>query len=179
MEIIQVLDKKFALSVPEEVLQEAVKRIGERINQDLAGKNPLFICVLNGAFMFGADLMKIINFPCEISFVKLSSYDGLYSTEKIKEVIGLSESVVDRNVVVVEDIVDTGNTMEKILLSLGAKGAKSIKTVTLLLKPDALQKDIKIDYVAMEVPNDFLVGYGLDYNGYGRNLKGLYSVVNE
>jgi hypoxanthine phosphoribosyltransferase len=123
--------------------------------------------------------MKIINFPCEVSFVKLSSYDGLYSTEKIKEVIGLSESVVDRNVVVIEDIVDTGNTMEKILLSLGAKGAKNIKTVTLLLKPDALQKDIKIDYVAMEVPNDFLVGYGLDYNGYGRNLKGLYSVVNE
>ncbi len=179
MEIIQILDKKFALSTSEEVLQEAVKRIGESINRDLADQDPLFICVLNGAFMFGADLMKIINFPCEISFVKLSSYEGLYSTERIKEVIGLNESVVDRNVVVVEDIVDTGYTMEKILLSLETKGAKSIKTVTLLLKPDALQRDIKIDYVAMEVPNDFIIGYGLDYNGYGRNLKALYTVINE
>ncbi len=179
MDVVQILDKKFALTTSEETVQNAVKRIAEVINKDMRDKNPLFVCVLNGAFMFAADLMKTIDFPCQISFVKLASYEGLYSTEKIKEVIGLNESVVDRHVVVVEDIVDTGFTMEKILLSLSAKGAKSIKTATLLLKPDALQKNLQIDYVAMEIPNDFIVGYGLDYNGYGRNLKGIYTVIDE
>ncbi len=179
METVQILDKKFSLSTPESVIQDAIKRIGDALNKDLADKDPFFICVLNGAFMFAADLMKLMNFPCQISFVKLSSYEGLYSSEKIKEIIGLNESVVDRNVVIVEDIVDTGLTMERLLHSLGTKGPKSIKTVTLLLKPDALQRDIKIDYVALEVPNDFIVGYGLDYNGYGRNLRAFYTVVNE
>ncbi len=179
MDVVQILDKKFALTTSEETVQNAVKRIAEVINKDMRDKNPLFVCVLNGAFMFAADLMKTIDFPCQISFVKLASYEGLYSTEKIKEVIGLNESVVDRHVVVVEDIVDTGFTMEKILLSLSAKGAKSIKTATLLLKPEALQKNLQIDYVAMEIPNDFIVGYGLDYNGYGRNLKGIYTVIDE
>lgn len=179
MDVVQILDKKFALTTSEETVQNAVKRIAEVINKDMRDKNPLFVCVLNGAFMFAADLMKTIDFPCQISFVKLASYEGLYSTEEIKEVIGLNESVVDRHVVVVEDIVDTGFTMEKILLSLSAKGAKSIKTATLLLKPEALQKNLQIDYVAMEIPNDFIVGYGLDYNGYGRNLKGIYTVIDE
>ena len=177
MSKIQIKDKEFALSIPESDILAAVKRVGEEINKDMVGTNPLFICVLNGAFMFAGDLMKTVNIPCEITFVKLSSYDGIYTTGAVKEIIGLNESVVDRNVVVVEDIVDTGITMERILSSLNAKGAKSIRVATFLQKPDALQRDIQIDYIAMKIPNDFIVGYGLDYDGYGRNLKDIYTVV--
>jgi hypoxanthine phosphoribosyltransferase len=177
MSVIQIKDKQFGLSIPDETIQKAVKAVGEKINQDMAGTDPLFICVLNGAFMFAGDLMKTINIPCEITFVKLSSYDGFYTSGKVKEIIGLNESVVGRNVVVVEDIVDTGITMERILDSLRAKGATSIRVATFLQKPDALQRDIQIDYVAMKIPNDFIVGYGLDYDGYGRNLKDIYTVV--
>ncbi len=177
MEVIQIHDKQFALSITADVIQEAVKKVGNDINRDLGGTNPLFICVLNGAFMFAGDLMKTVNFPCEITFIKLSSYEGIYTTGAVKEVIGLNESVVGRNVVIVEDIVDTGITMEKIIHSLEAKGAKSIKVVTFLQKPDALQRDIKVDYVVMKIPNEFIVGYGLDYDGYGRNLRELYTLV--
>lgn len=178
MDIIQIRDKKFSLSIPESEIQLAVKQVGEKINRDLADKNPLFICVLNGAFMFAADLMKTVNLPCEITFIKLSSYEGLYTSGAVKEIIGLNESVVGRNVVVVEDIVDTGITMERILNSLHAKGAKEIHVATFLQKPDALQRDIQVDYVAMKIPNDFIVGYGLDYDGYGRNLKDIYTVID-
>ncbi len=176
---IQIKDKEFALSIPEEEILKAVKEVGLAINRDLEGTNPLFICVLNGAFMFAGDLMKTINIPCEITFIKLSSYDGLYTSGTVKEIIGLNESVVGRNVVVVEDIVDTGITMGRILSSLKAKGASDIRIATFLQKPDALQKDINVDYVAMKIPNDFIVGYGLDYDGYGRNLKDIYTVVAE
>jgi len=179
MSTIQIKDKTFRLSIPESEILAAVRKVAEDINHDIAGKNPLFICVLNGAFMFAADLMKNVNIPCEITFVKLSSYEGLYTTGSVKEVIGLSESVVGRNVVIVEDIVDTGITMERILSSLRAKGANEIKVATFLQKPDALQRDITVDYVAMKIPNDFIVGYGLDYDGYGRNLKDIYTVVSE
>jgi len=179
MKIIEIKDKRFSLSIPEVEIQAAVRRVAEDINRDIADKNPLFICVLNGAFMFAGDLMKTINFPCEITFIKLSSYDGLYTTGAVKEIIGLNESVVGRNVVVVEDIVDTGITMERILSSLRAKGANEIKVATFLQKPDALQRDITVDYVAMKIPNDFIVGYGLDYDGYGRNLKDIYTVIQE
>lgn len=177
MNTIQIHDKKFTLSITEAEIQAAVKRVGEAINRDMPDANPLFICVLNGAFMFAGDLMKTVNFPCEITFVKLSSYEGLMTTGSVKEVIGLNESVVGRNVVVVEDIVDTGITMEKIISSLQAKGAKSIKVATFLQKPEALQRDIQVDYVAMKIPTQFIVGYGLDYDGYGRNLKEIYTVV--
>ena len=179
MDTIQIHDKKFVLSISENEIQAAVKRVGEDINRDLSDSDPLFICVLNGAFMFAGDLMKTVNFPCEITFVKLSSYDGLTTTGIVKEVIGLNESVVGRNVIVVEDIVDTGITMEKIIASLNAKGAKSIKIATFLQKPAALQRDIQLDYVAMKIPNKFIVGYGLDYDGYGRNLKEIYTAVGE
>jgi hypoxanthine phosphoribosyltransferase len=175
---IQIKDKLFSLSIPESDILKAVKAVANQINTDLSGSNPLFICVLNGAFMFASDLMKEISFPCEITFIKLSSYEGLYTSGSVKEIIGLNESVVGRNVVVVEDIVDTGITMERILESLIAKGAKDIHIATFLQKPDALQRDIKIDYIAMKIPNDFIVGYGLDYDGYGRNLKDIYTVVS-
>jgi hypoxanthine phosphoribosyltransferase len=177
MDTIQIHDKKFRISISEAEIQAAVRRVGEAINRDASDSNPLFICVLNGAFMFAGDLMKVINFPCEITFVKLSSYDGFLSTGTVKEVIGLNESVVGRNVIVVEDIVDTGITMERILQSLEAKGAKSIRIATFFQKPEALQRDVKVDYVAMNIPNDFIVGYGLDYDGYGRNLKEIYTVL--
>lgn len=179
MNTIQIKDKKFFLSIPEVEILAAVSKVAEAINHDIADKNPLFLCVLNGAFMFAADLMKNVNIPCEITFIKLSSYEGLYTTGAVKEIIGLNESVVGRNVVVVEDIVDTGITMERILSSLKAKGANEIRVATFLQKPDALQRDIKIDYIAMKIPNDFIVGYGLDYDGYGRNLKDIYTVVSE
>ena len=179
MKTIQIRDREFVLSIGEKEIQEAVKKVAEQMNKDLVGKNPLFICVLNGAFMFTGDLMKHLDVPCEITFIKLSSYDGLYTTGTVKEVIGLNESVVDRNVVIVEDIIDTGITMERILDSLKAKGAKDIKVATFLQKPDALQRDIPIDYVAMKIPNQFIVGYGLDYDGHGRNLRDIYTVVSE
>ena len=178
MDIIQIKDKQFKLSIPDNEIQQAVARVGNEINRDLEGTNPLFICVLNGAFMFAGDLMKTIHIPCEITFIKLSSYDGLYTSGTVKEIIGLNESVVGRNVVVVEDIVDTGITMERILSSLKAKGANDIKVATFLQKPDALQRDVVVDYVAMSIPNDFIVGYGLDYDGYGRNLKDIYTVLD-
>ena len=177
MNTIQIHDKKFRLSISEAEIQAAVRRVGEEINRDTSDLNPLFICVLNGAFMFAGDLMKVVNYPCEITFVKLSSYEGLITTGSVKEVIGLSESVVGRNIIVVEDIVDTGITMERILSSLRAKGAKSIRVCTFFQKPEALQRDITVDYVAMKIPNDFIVGYGLDYDGYGRNLKEIYTLV--
>jgi hypoxanthine phosphoribosyltransferase len=177
MSVITIIDRQFKLSIRHEEIQEAVKSVGEAINRDLASANPLFICVLNGAFMFAGDLMKVVNIPCEITFIKLSSYEGLYTSGTVKEVFGLNESVVDRNVVVVEDIVDTGITMEKIINSLEAKGAASIKVATFLQKPAALQRDITVDYAAMKIPNEFIVGYGLDYDGYGRNLKDIYTVV--
>ena len=179
MDSIQIKDKQFTLSIPECEILTAVKKVAFQINSDLKGTNPLFICVLNGAFMFASDLMKEIDFPCEITFIKLSSYEGLYTSGSVKEIIGLNESVVGRNVVVVEDIVDTGITMERILESLMAKGAKDIHVATFLQKPDALQRNIKIDYIAMKIPNDVIVGYGLDYDGYGRNLKNIYTVVND
>jgi hypoxanthine phosphoribosyltransferase len=179
MSIIQIKDKKFSLTIPETEILAAVRKVADAINHDIADKNPLFICVLNGAFMFASDLMKNVNIPCEITFIKLSSYEGLYTTGAVKEIIGLNESVVGRNVVVVEDIVDTGITMERILSSLRAKGANEIRVATFLQKPDALQRDIQIDYIAMKIPNDFIVGYGLDYDGYGRNLKDIYTLVTE
>ena len=178
MSVITIKDRQFRLSITHEEIQKSVKQVGEAINKDLAGTNPLFICVLNGAFMFAGDLMKTVNIPCEITFIKLSSYAGLVTSGTVKEVLGLNESVVGRNVVVVEDIVDTGITMEKIIKSLETKGAADIKVVTFLQKPAALKRDVKIDYVAMKIPNDFIVGYGLDYDSYGRNLKDIYTVVD-
>lgn len=179
MKTIKIKDKEFSVSIPEEKIQEAVKNVAERINWDLAGKDPLFLVVLNGAFMFAADLMKYVTIPSEITFIKLSSYQGTTSTGVVKEIFGLNESVEGRTVVVVEDIVDTGFTMERIINSLKEKQAAEIRVATFFLKPDSLQRDIELNYVAMEIPNDFIVGYGLDYDGYGRNLKEIYTLIPE
>ena len=177
MDTIKIKGKEFAVSIPEEKILKEVERLATQISRDLEGKNPLFLGILNGSFMFAADLFRQITIPAEISFVKLASYEGTASTGVIKEVIGLSESVSGRTIVVVEDIVDTGCTMQKLLENLGTRSPESIHVCTLLLKPEKLKVDLNVEYVALEIPNDFIVGYGLDYDGYGRNLKDIYTVV--
>ena len=151
---------------------------GSLNTSDLADKNPLFLSVLNGSFMFTADLLKHITIPCEISFVKLASYQGVTSTGVIKEVIGLNQDIAGRTVVIVEDIVDTGLTMQRLLETLGTRNPESIHIASLLVKPEKLKVDLNIEYVAMEIPNDFIVGYGLDYDGFGRNYPDIYTVVD-
>jgi hypoxanthine phosphoribosyltransferase len=177
MKSVQIKDKTFTLSIPAEKIQEEVKRVAEQINKDLAGTNPVFICVLNGAFMFAGDLMKYITIPCEVTFVKLSSYEGIISTGKVKEVLGLSEDIEGRTIVIVEDIIDTGLTMAKIIDSLHRFHPKEFKVASFLQKPDALQVQVPLDYVAIKIPNDFIVGYGLDYDGFGRNLPHIYTLA--
>lgn len=179
MESIHIKDKKFAISITEEQILKEVDRVAEEINRDLKDKNPLFLSVLNGSFMFTADLMKRITIPCEISFVKLASYQGISSTGKITEVIGVNEDISGRCVVIVEDIVDTGLTMQRLLETLGTRNPKEIHIASLLVKPEKLQVPLNIKYAAMNIPNDFIVGYGLDYDGLGRNYKDIYTVINE
>ncbi|MBR0042920.1 MAG: hypoxanthine phosphoribosyltransferase [Bacteroides sp.] len=179
MESIQIKDKKFAISITEEQILKEVDRVAEEINRDLKDKNPLFLSVLNCSFMFTADLMKRITIPCEISFVKLASYQGISSTGKITEVIGVNEDISGRCVVIVEDIVDTGLTMQRLLETLGTRNPKEIHIASLLVKPEKLQVPLNIKYAAMNIPNDFIVGYGLDYDGLGRNYKDIYTVINE
>jgi hypoxanthine phosphoribosyltransferase len=158
MKRIQLLDKQFALSIPASDIKKALWEMAEKMNKELRDKNPLMICILNGSFMFSSDLMKLIDFPCEISFVKLSSYDGMGSTGKVKQLIGLNENIEDRTVVLLEDIVDTGVTIENLMNQLEAQKPKDVKVATLLFKPDACKKDVKLDYVGLEIPNEFIVG---------------------
>ncbi len=179
METIKIKDKEFSISIPAEEIQKQVKRVADEINRDLKDENPIFLSVLNGSFMFAADLMRHINIPSQISFIKLASYQGTASTGVIKEVMGLSEDITDRTVVIVEDIVDTGLTMQRLLETLGTRRPKQIRIATLLVKPDKLKVDLDINYVAMRIPNNFIVGYGLDYDGYGRNYPDIYTVVGE
>lgn len=179
MSVVQILDKKFKTSIPAPEIKERVKAVAERINNDLKDKNPLFLAVLNGSFIFAADLMREITIPCEISFVKLASYQGTTSTGKITEVIGINEDLSGRCIVIVEDIVDTGLTMKRMLETLGTRSPAEIHICTLLVKPDKLQVDLNIEYAAMKIPNDFIVGYGLDYNQQGRNLPDIYTVVED
>ena len=177
MSIVKIKDKTFRTFIPEDQIAERVKAVAERINKDLADKNPLFLAVLNGSFIFAADLMRYITIPCEISFVKLASYQGTTSTGVIKEVIGLNEELAGRTVVILEDIVDTGFTIKRMIETLGTRGPESVHICTLLLKPGKLQVPLNVEYVAMEIPNDFIVGYGLDYDQQGRNLRDIYTLV--
>jgi len=175
--IVQLHDKRFKTFIPATEIDKAVSKMAEKMNKDLVGKNPLFIVVLNGAFMFASDLLKKINIDCEITFVKLSSYVGTKSSHLVREIIGLDKSLSGRNVVVLEDIIDTGITMHNTLPKLRNMEASDVKIATLLFKPKAFQKDFNIDYIGMEIPNDFIVGYGLDYDGAGRNLGDIYKIV--
>lgn len=177
MSIVKVKDKTFKTFIPEEEIQQRIKDVAEKINKDMAGKTPLFLAVLNGSFVFAADLMRYITIPCEISFVKLASYQGTISTGEIKEVIGINEDLEGRTVIILEDIVDTGFTMKRMLETLGTRGPESLHICTLLLKPGKLQVPLNIEYAAIEIPNDFIVGYGLDYDQQGRNLRDIYTLV--
>ena len=177
MSIVKIKDKTFKTSISQEEIQQRIKEVAARINKDMEGKNPLFLGVLNGAFMFAADLMREITIPCEISFVKLASYQGTTSTGKVKEIFGINEDLTDRTVIIIEDIVDTGLTMAHMLDVLKQQNPASIDICTLLLKPGKLQVDLDIRYCCMEIPNDFIVGYGLDYDGYGRNTRDIYTLI--
>ena len=172
--MVTIKDKQFKPYISSEKILEAVKNVADKINQDLAGESPVFLAVLNGSFMFAADLMKEINLNCEISFVKLASYHGTTSSGTITELIGLNQDLAGRTVVILEDIVDTGNTVEKLAELLNNKKVKSFKIATAFFKPSAYTKKLKIDYIGLEIPNDFVVGYGLDYDGLGRNLKDVF-----
>ncbi len=179
MSIVRIKGKTFKTSIPEKEIKERIQVVADRINHDMADKNPLFLAVLNGAFIFAADLMRMITIPCEISFVKLASYQGTTSTGKVTEVMGINEDLTDRTIVIIEDIVDTGLTMKRMVETLGTRHPASVHICALLVKPEKLQVDLNIEYAAMEIPNDFIVGYGLDYDQQGRNLSDIYTLVNE
>lgn len=178
MKTVTLKDKTFGISIPETELLKAVDNVAEKMNADLKGKNPLFLIVLNGAFMFASDLLKRVEIPAQLSFVKVSSYCGTCSSGNVTELIGLNEDVKGRNVVIIEDIVDSGRTMYGMVEKLKSMGVGELRIATLFFKPEALKYDLKIDYAAMEIPNDFIVGYGLDYDGYGRNLRDIYTLIN-
>ena len=178
MTTIKIKDLTFKPFISEHELQILIKNVALQINKEYAGKTPLFLGVLNGSFMFMSDLMKSIDLECLISFVKLASYEGTESTGSVNQLIGLNESLEGRDVIIVEDIVDTGNTLEKLYQVILEKNPESLKIATLLYKPEAYKKEFNIDFVAKEIPNDFVVGYGLDYDGYGRNLSSIY-VLNQ
>lgn len=174
MQEVTLKDKTFVPYISSEVILDSVRKMAEQINKELINENPLFLVVLNGSFMFAADLLKEVSFPCEISFIKLASYHGTSSSGVVTEMIGLTEDIKGRTVVVVEDIVDTGVTLEKLVAVLQKKDVKQIKVASFLMKPDAYKKSIPIDYIGMKIPNDFVIGYGLDYDGLGRNMKSIY-----
>lgn len=170
-------DKSFRPYITEQQILAAVRQIADKINQDYAGKTPLIVPILNGSFMFASDLVKELTCQCEISFIKASSYRGTSSTGELTSLIGINEDVKGRDIILVEDIIDTGHTLAKIVPSTEALGPASVKVATLLFKPKALKADLRIDYVGLEIPNEFIVGYGLDYDGLGRNLRAIYQVI--
>ena len=181
MEQITLKDKTFRVSIPYEKISKAIDEVAEKINSDFNGCEdiPVLLCVLNGSIMFMGELMKRLTFNCQIVSTKLTSYDGTSSTGKVKTALGLTADIKGRRVIVIEDIVDSGNTIVELKKILEDAGASESKICSLLFKPESCRKDITIDYVAMEIPNDFIVGFGLDYDEIGRNLKDIYTIVND
>lgn len=170
-------EKEFTPYLPAAQLAAAVRAVAARINEDYAGRNPLFVAVLNGSFMFAADLLKHVTVDCEIAFIRFASYEGTRRSGQLKELLGLHEDVRGRHVIILEDIVDTGHTMRALLTQLAEKEPASLEVATLFFKPASLQHDLDLRYVGLEIPNDFIVGYGLDYDGLGRNLPDVYVAV--
>lgn len=177
MDTIKVLDKEFKLYIPQEDIESVIKDMASQINEEYKDKSPLFLVMLNGAFMFASQLFKELNIDCETSFVKYSSYSGTQSTCEVKELIGLNSSLEGRDVVIVEDIIDSGYTMKCLLQKLKSMNVSSVKIATMLFKPNAFKFDYKIDYIGMNIGNEFIVGYGLDYNQHGRNYGSIYKVI--
>lgn len=178
METLQIKDKKFAVSIPEAEILEQVRRVAGEINRDFAGREPVFLAVLNGSFVFAADLLREVKLPSQISFIKLASYEGTASSGAVKELVGLNTDIAGRDVIIVEDIIDSGLTMEYLTGLLAQRHPHSVSVCTLLLKPGNLKVDLDIRYKCFSIPNDFIVGYGLDYDGYGRNTRDIYTVVD-
>jgi len=172
--IITIKDKQFKPFISQKQIADAVSIVAGKINTELKNDQPVFLVVLNGSFMFAGDLLKEVTIPCEISFIKVASYHGTSSSGSVSELIGLTEDLSGRTVVIVEDIVDTGVTLEKLITVLNRKKVKQIKVASVLLKPGSYKKEFKIDYAGIEIGNDFVVGYGLDYDGFGRNLREIY-----
>jgi hypoxanthine phosphoribosyltransferase len=179
MSVIQLIDKKFTPFLTVSQIDEQVKRLGVELSRDYEGKKPLFIAILNGSFMFASDLFKELSIECEICFIKLASYKGTKSTGQVITSIGLDATLTDRHVIIIEDIVDTGKTLSEFLPQLINQQPTSLKIAALLHKPEALEHPLVIDYLGFNVPNKFLLGYGLDYDGYGRNLKEIYTLVED
>ena len=178
MNQVEVNGKTFRISIPEAEIKKTVKEVAEEISRDMEGKNPLLLGVLNGAFIFAADLMREMTIPCEISFVKLASYQGTTSTGKVTEVLGINEDLTGRHIIIVEDIVDTGLTMKRMIESLGTRNPASVSVCALLVKPDKLQVELDLKYVAFKIPNEFILGYGLDFDQAARGLRDIYSLVS-
>ena len=172
-------DKEFSPYLHADEINKRIKQLGAELSEDYKGKEPIFLGILNGCFMFAAELFKYLEFDCTITFVKLASYKGTTSTGNIITAIGLEESLRDRDVVIVEDIVDTGNTMNAFLKTIAEKEPRSVKICTLLSKPEVLQHPITLDYLGFEIPDKFVIGFGLDYDGLGRNLPDIYKIFNE
>ncbi|MBC8081685.1 MAG: hypoxanthine phosphoribosyltransferase [Hymenobacter sp.] len=174
---ISLHDKQFEPYLSAERLTAAIQELATQLNHEYAGKTPLFVAVLNGSFMFAADLLKALRIPCEVSFIRVASYQGTSSTGKVQQVLGLTEDVAGRHLVILEDIVDTGHTMRMLLDTLGARQPASLEVATLFIKPECLLHELNIRYVGLSIPNDFIVGYGLDYDGLGRNYPDVYKAV--
>ena len=170
----KILDLEFKLYLKRSEILQQVRQISESINQDYKDKDPLFLSILNGSFIFAADLFREINVSSQISFIKLSSYSQITSTGKVKELIGLNDNVFNRNLVIIEDIIDSGLTLQHVRAALQDLGSASIEIATLFLKPESFHMGFDIKYVGFSIPNDFIVGYGMDYEGYGRNLPDVY-----
>ena len=178
MNQVEVNGKTFRISIPEAEIKKRVKEVAEEISRDMEGKNPLLLGVLNGAFIFAADLMREMTIPCEISFVKLASYQGTTSTGKVTEVLGINEDLTGRHIIIIEDIVDTGLTMKRMIESLGTRNPASVSVCALLVKPDKLQVELDLKYVAFKIPNEFILGYGLDFDQAARGLRDIYTLVS-
>jgi hypoxanthine phosphoribosyltransferase len=179
MRKIKVLDKDFKIFIPSNSIKRAIENIAMQINNDFDGKEVVFISILNGAFMFSAELLKHIRLDCKISFVKLSSYAGDSSTGTVKELIGLNEDIKGKNIIILEDIIDSGLTIDSIVTQLKQKKPSALKIAALLFKPQSYQKNLKIDYTGLEIADEFIIGYGLDYNGYGRNYENIYAMTGK
>ena len=167
-------DLEFEKFISETEINKKIKQLGKQINEDYAGRTPVFLPILNGSFIFSADLIKQVSLPCKVSFVKMSSYVGTVSSGQIRTLIGLDESLFNQDIIIVEDIIDTGLTLQKIADELKSLGTKTVEVITLLRKKPARDKAIHVKYIGFDIENEFVVGYGLDYDGLGRNLRDIY-----
>ena len=177
MSEVKILDKMFKVSISEDEIQKSIKSMAKKINSDLANDDVIFLGILNGCFMFAGDLFKHIDLQCQITFLKLASYQGTSSSGNVKRLIGINENIEGKTVVILEDIIDTGKTLESIIKQLKGYEPAKIKVATLLHKPDVYEKDIPIDYIGFNIEDKFIIGYGLDYDGFGRNLKDIYTIT--